>query len=159
MTKLAHMWRKVTHAATWSARLVSRSKTVVATIALVDFVAHTLMLILHVTQHAYPGSPSEVFAVRITAITYFTPWHYFHLTVMVIYLASAVVDSNKGLKFAVTMSWAIWSLWSILMLIWVITAPVSWIPLVMGIVMSTMTALAREAWVEKVSSGGTVREP
>ena len=128
---------------------IAGSEPIIKALATLDFTANFFLMVLHFTQHAYPGAPSEVFAVRITAITYFTPWHYFHMLVLVLYLGAAVFD--KGLKLAITLSWAVWAVWSVLMLIWVVTAPVSWIPLVVGLLGLLTTTLARRAWVEKES--------
>lgn len=140
--KLRRLYHRITHA-------IATSEPIIKALATVDFAAHFLLMLLHFTQHAYPGLPSEVFAVRITAITYFTPWHYFHMLVLILYLGAAVFD--KGLKLAITLSWAIWACWSVLMFIWVVTAPVSWIPFVVGLLGLLTTTLARRAWVEKES--------
>lgn len=140
--KLRHHYHRITQA-------IARSEPIIKAFATVDVTAHFLLMVLHFTQHAYPGAPSEVFAVRITAITYFTPWHYFHMLVLVVYLGAAVFD--RDLKLAITLSWAVWAVWSVLMLIWVVTAPVSWIPLVVGLLGLLTTTLARRAWVDKES--------
>lgn len=140
--KLRRLYHRITHA-------IAASEPIIKAFATVDFTAHFFLMLLHFTQHAYPGLPSEVFAVRITAITYFTPWHYFHMLVLVLYLGAAVF--NKGLKLAITLSWAVWACWSVLMLIWVVTAPVSWLPLVVGLLGLLTTTLARRAWVDKES--------
>lgn len=140
--KLRWLYHRIT-------RAIAGSEPLIKTFAIVDFTANFLLMLLHFTQHAYPGAPSEVFAIRITAITYFTPWHYFHMLVLILYLGAAVL--HKGLKLAITLSWAVWACWSVLMFIWVVTAPVSWIPLVMGLLGLLTTTLARRAWVEKES--------
>lgn len=120
-------------------------------IAVVDFFAHAVLMGLHLTNHAYPGAPSLSLAQQITTITNYTPWYLFHGLVMVVYAAAAFAESKTLLKIAVTFSWSIWTVWSILMLIWVVTAPVSWTPLALGVVMGLMTALARKAWIESES--------
>ena len=140
--KLRRLYHRIVQA-------IHGSEPLIKALATVDFNANFLLMLLHFTQHAYPGAPSEVFAVRITAITYFTPWQYFHMLILVLYLGAAVFE--RGLKLAITLSWAVWAVWSVLMLIWVVTAPVSWIPLVVGLLMLLTTTLARRAWVEKES--------
>lgn len=142
---IAYSWRRLIK------NLLPTSEPLIKGVAIIDFFAHLVMMILHLTNHAYPGAPSERFARAITSITWFTPWQFFHLAVVLFYLFAAASESANHTKFAITLSWAVWAVWALLMAIWVVTAPVSWIPLVLGVVMALLTSLARKAWTQRES--------
>lgn len=115
----------------------------------IDLIAHVILMTIHVTGHTYPYQPTSLYPYVLNLITAYTPWYVFHFIVVCFYITAAVISSPKLASYTVTISWMLWVVWTLANGIWVFSAPVSWVPPVLGLVMCGVTWLARRVWTEK----------
>lgn len=140
---------KVRRGWAWVQRMFTKYDEVYITLLVLDFAMHVIMSMLHVTGHAYPTIRSVNLDYVIKAITVYSPWEVFHLVIAALYVLSAFLKNSRLTSLVVTLSWTVWVWWTILMSMWVVTAPVNWMPAVAGIPLIVLTWLARRIWVAK----------